>query len=213
MSIKKIKVNSLSATNPIRLFKRKHFMLQDLNKTKGNIIKILSLFPPTSEEVNPHNDFIELLTIEAVMLYSRCFKSSFAGRMDGQIFNHILQGGVENEVTEREFHKMIISIRDKAIAHTDDFLLVSEVGVVTNNDEKSFSFLSAKRRTIEDQNFYQQFSMLTDKATTHLKNEIEDLSVILREFLNLNQIEETDIDLQLIPIPDNVSARRMWGLD
>lgn len=187
---------------------RAHITNQDLAYCLRTIEYLIqTLRRPTDNVV------IESLTANAVISYTRCFNSEFSFSLSADIYENVLpSGSSSDQVTERQFHNLIMNYRNKHIAHSDDFLKAMIVGGVNLNGEYGVGPITAIRVLHEDENFYTSIGRLAQKAIQVVATRSNGLQQKLIELLQAGTATLTTEDATITPIPLGISPQELWGL-
>lgn len=183
----------------------------DLNEALSVVLLLKTILQNQTE----NSQIIPSLTVHAIVSYSRCFNSSYSFPLDPNIFDDKIEGdpGRDGAISERRFHYLIMNYRNKHIAHSDDFLKAGDVGGAFINSEFGIAPLLARRVPHEDLNFYNCLERLCRKALLKLEDRIHKTSNKLIECLKSGDAQLTTEELQVVPIPLNINAKEMWGLN
>lgn len=152
-------------------------------------------------------------TIDAIMSYARCFIDGYGFKLSHSIFNNNLRPqAASNEITERDFHNLIINYRHKHLGHSDILLTVVGVGACKlDNEVIAVSPVVCSRVPHEDIEFYKDHLKLVIKAKQHLQPQLLRGLNELKTLIENGDAEITTEVLEFTPIPND--AKKMWGLE
>lgn len=162
--------------------------------------------------VNPYS--LEPLTIQLIVIYARCFNSKFnmSPPLTG-VSDVLPQDSDENTITEKEMHTILLSYRDKHVAHSDDFLKAYDVGGLRLNDGTiGIVPLVATRICAEDKHFYQSVGILSKKLLENCKSRQARTLKRIVELVQTGECKITDEGMMITPLPENKSSRELWQL-
>ncbi|MBS1960411.1 MAG: hypothetical protein JST80_13120 [Bdellovibrionales bacterium] len=187
---------------------------QDLGMTESVLKETLNLLNQ-GDQIN--QVIIQSMTVCAIISYTRCFNSSYSYPLSPDIYDSSISGPAtanadETQVSEKQFHFLIMNYRNKHIAHSDDFLKSGIVGGAMIGDEYAVAPLIASRVPSENKNFYNSMGRLNSKALAHVGNKLKQTQDKLLELLKSGKATITAKEATLTPIPLEVDALKMWGL-
>ena len=187
---------------------------QDLGMTDSVLKEILALL---SKGTTINQIIIQSMTVCAVISYTRCFNSSYSFPLSPDIYDNSISGPApvntnETQITEKQFHFLIMNYRNKHIAHSDDFLKSGAVGGGIIGGEYVVAPLIASRVPFEDSNFYNSMGRLNSKALVQVGNKLKQAQDKILEFLKSGRATITTKEATLTPIPLEVDTLKMWGL-
>jgi hypothetical protein len=192
-----------------------------LNNALKCIIFIKQYRNVIDERIDKKNEGIAFniinATIAAITYYCSCFnENEDLIILDESIFsdkenNHDIYS---NQLSEREYHKLIMNYRNRIIAHNVNFAGgLMDVGVFFDGSYKVIP-LNTKRVPLESINFYNAFENLVNKSLISLESKQEKVCNKLEKYISENKIIITNEEIQLMPIPrdDILPNKKFWGL-
>lgn len=162
---------------------------------------------------NADDIVIESLTANAVVAYTRCFNSEFSYSLSADIFENSLPAETSaGQISERQFHYLIMNYRNKHIAHSDNFLKAMTVGGALINGQYAVGPITAVRVLKEEMDFYHSLSRLAAKAQEVVSDRLSNLQNKLTELLQTGEATLSSESASITPIPLGVSPQELWGL-
>lgn len=188
---------------------------QDLGMTDSVLKEILNLL---NQGTQINQVIIQSMTVCAIISYTRCFNSSYSFPLSPDIYDSSIsdlahENTNETQISEKQFHFLIMNYRNKHIAHSDDFLKSGIVGGGIIGGEYAVAPLIASRVPFEDKNFYNSMGRLNSKALAQVGNKLQQAQEKLIEFLKSGKATITTNQATLTPLPLKVDALKMWGLN
>jgi hypothetical protein len=157
---------------------------------------------------------LDAMTCYAVVLYTKCFNSDLSDKLDPQIFSDDLpDSATPADLSEREFHSMVMNYRNLHLVHSDKLLKIADTGGVTlPGGQFGVGPVVASRVFREEQGFYGGLNSLVTKALTETKRRMENAQGKLSSAVSSGVARITDDPIQLMPVSDILTPREMWGL-
>jgi hypothetical protein len=162
----------------------------------------------------PDGMLLEAFTCYSVVLYTKCFNSDLSDKLDSSIFDDTLsESAAPDQLSEREFHNMVMNYRNMHLVHCDALLKVADTGGFKFSDENfAVAPIVASRIFQENASFYQGLNSLAVKALNTTKNRLEAAQNKLIEAIKSGQGTISNEHIQMIPISDKITPRELWGL-
>lgn len=157
---------------------------------------------------------LEALTFYAVVEYTKCFNSELSDKLDPSIFSdHLSDPAGPDEISEREFHGLVMNYRNMHLVHSDKLLKVADTGgIKLPNNDFSVGPVTATRSYREDLAFYGSLNALVTKALEEAIRRISATQQRLMESIKVGEAVITEDEIKLVPISSNSTPREMWGL-
>lgn len=211
----KIAFYKIDGDEQIQTIKRKIVALvattTDLEQALSFVNFIIKNYNDLKMEKN--HILLAALTSNAIVAYARCFISGFSHTLDHSLFNDTLtENSTSDQISERDFHRLIMNYRKKHIAHTDDFMKAYDVGGSYINENLALLPTYATRITIEEPDFYQTLQKLAMKALEQSKKKKQLKIDKLITLINEGKGKLTTEEMKLTPIASDITPQEMWGL-
>ncbi len=187
--------------------KKFQFTFLNLNEVEtilNAIIKNLEHYK--SEQV------LSSLTKDAIITYAKCFIDGYGYRLSHSLFDDKLRpDAFANEITERDFHNLVMNYRHKHIAHSDTLLTEIDIGACwLENGILAVCPVIVSRISTEDIDFYSNFRKLVMTAKQKLDSQMQYISNELTTLIQNGNGQVTNEVLKLKPVRD---VKSMWGLE
>ncbi len=158
--------------------------------------------------------FLEALTFYSVVEYTKCFNSDFSDKLDSNVFSDALPDNASpSDLSEREFHNLVMNYRNMHLAHAGRLLKVSETGgIKLANGDFGIGAIVATRSYREEFYFYSGLNALAVKALSEAQRRALAAQQKLMDLIRNGEAKITDEILNIIPIPESLTPREMWGL-
>ncbi len=191
---------------------RIHLNVGSLERTLHTLKRIWDEFQKPADQQD--GMILEALTFYAVVEYTKCFNSELSDKLDPVIFSDQLpQNPDPAQLSEREFHNLIMNYRNMHLVHSDRLLKVADTGgIKLVNSDFAVGPLTATRSYREDTHFYGALNALVTKALGETSKRIQVAQQKLIDAIKSGEAIITDEPIQLIPISDQATPREMWGL-
>lgn len=191
---------------------RIHLNVGSLERTLHTLKRIWDEFQKPADQQD--GMMLEALTFYAVVEYTKCFNSELSDKLDPVIFSDQLpQNPDPAQLSEREFHNLIMNYRNMHLVHSDRLLKVADTGgIKLVNSDFAVGPLTATRSYREDIHFYGALNALVTKALGETSKRIQVAQQKLIDAIKSGEAIITDEPIQLIPISDQATPREMWGL-
>lgn len=206
----------ISGSETVEHIKKRMWRIQlnlaTLEKVQKTIARInLELSKPEGQR---DYEIIEAFTCYAVIEYTKCFNSDISDKLNDSIFSDFLPPEASpNDLSEREFHNLIMNYRNQHLAHSGKLLKVADAGgIKLPNGNFVVSAVVATRSYQEESAFYNGLNALTSKAHLESNRRLSDASKKLIEKINEGEASITNEPIQLVPISDQITPREMWDL-
>lgn len=191
---------------------RIHLNVGSLERTLHTLKRIWDEFQKPADQQD--GMILEALTFHAVVEYTKCFNSELSDKLDPVIFSDQLpQNPDPAQLSEREFHNLIMNYRNMHLVHSDRLLKVADTGgIKLVNSDFAVGPLTATRSYREDIHFYGALNALVTKALGETSKRIQVAQQKLIDAIKSGEAIITDEPIQLIPVSDQATPREMWGL-
>ena len=151
---------------------------------------------------------LESLTFYAVVEYTKCFNSKLSEKLDPNCLSDQLPENAQSvDLSEREFHSLIMNYRDMHLVHSDNLLKIADTGAfeISQNEYGSMSVI-ATRCYREDLAFYGALNALTSKAMEAATKRLESCRQKLNELILTGKATVTHEPIQLMPVSDTYAT-------
>lgn len=157
---------------------------------------------------------LEALTFYAVVEYTKCFNSELSDKLDPSIFSdHLPDSAGPADLSEREFHSLVMNYRNMHLVHSDKLLKVADTGgIKLSNNDFGVGPVTATRSYHEGLAFYGALNALATKALEETNRRIAATKQRLMESIKSGEAIITDEEIKLVPISASSTPREMWGL-
>jgi hypothetical protein len=191
---------------------RIHLNVGSLGRTLNVLKRVWDEFQ--KEENQRDEMLLESLTFYAVVEYTKCFNSELSDKLDPSIFSDDLpEGAGPADLSEREFHGLVMNYRNMHLVHSDKLLKVAETGgVKLPNNDFGVGPVTATRSYREDLAFYGALNSLATKALEETVRRIGSTQQKLMEMIKAGEATITDETIKLMPVSDALTPREMWEL-
>ncbi|MCM2282918.1 MAG: hypothetical protein NDI61_13845 [Bdellovibrionaceae bacterium] len=191
---------------------RIHLNVGSLERTLRTLKRVWDEFQKT--ENRRDEMLLESLTFYAVVEYTKCFNSELSDKLDPSIFSdHLPSTAGSTDLSEREFHSLVMNYRNMHLVHSDKLLKVADTGgMKLPNSEFAVGPVTATRSYREDLAFYGAMNSLAKKALEETSRRLSTAQQRLMEAIKAGEAIITDETIKLMPVSDTLTPREMWGL-
>lgn len=206
----------ISGTQAVEKLKERIWRIQlnvgSLERTQDGLKRVRDEFQKMENQRDEM--LLESLTFYAVVEYTKCFNSELSDKLDPNIFSDNLPDNAgPAELSEREFHKLIMNYRNMHLVHSDKLLKVADTGGMKfQNNEFGVGPVTATRCYREDLAFYGALNSLAEKALKETVRRLNVAQLRLIEAIKSGEATITDEAITLMPVSDTLTPREMWGL-
>lgn len=157
---------------------------------------------------------LESLTFYAVVEYTKCFNSELSDKLDPNIFSDYLPDSAgPADLSEREFHGLVMNYRNMHLVHSDKLLKVADTGGIRfPNSDFGIGPIIATRSYREELEFYGALNSLVKKALEEATRRQNVAQQRLMDSIKVGEAVITDEEIQIVPISSNLTPRELWGL-
>jgi hypothetical protein len=143
---------------------RIHLNVGSLERTLKSLKRVWDEFQKPENQRDEM--LLESLTFYAVVEYTKCFNSELSDKLDPSIFSdHLPNSAGPAELSEREFHSLVMNYRNMHLVHSDQLLKVADTGgMKLPNNDFGVGPVTAIRSYREDLAFYSAMNSLATKA-------------------------------------------------
>jgi hypothetical protein len=191
----------------IRRIEQLQLSIINLEQVQKVLSTVINNYQPFTEQ-----QILPSFTIDAIITYAKCFVDGNGFKISHTLFNNGLRPeAASNEISERDFHNLIMNYRHKHLAHSDTLLTVIGVGGCKFDDGRiAVGPVVGLRVPIEDIIFYKNFTLLVIKAKQHLLPQLQHGLNELTALIQQGEAKITNEILEFKPISDD--AKKTWGL-